>query len=85
MKAEKNAEINKIVRIKVLKKFKYCCYFLIGLTFITYLNRHQSKLARKIYFDKLFNNNKESLDEVDFQSNEETSNKNSSNKFVKLY
>lgn len=49
-------EFENILIRKVTKKVKYFGIVFCSFYFLMYLNRTHPKLARKLYFDRIFNN-----------------------------
>jgi hypothetical protein len=67
MKTEQILEIEKQIKKKIRRRIKLFGLLFAGCSLVMYLNRYESQIARKLYFDKLFNNNE--CEETDSENN----------------
>jgi hypothetical protein len=67
MKTQKNSEYEKQMKKSIRSKFKIFGLVVAGYSCIVYLIRNQPQIARKLFFDKLFNSNESNI--ADSESN----------------
>ena len=58
-----NSKVDDLIKKKINRRVKIFGILTLGVSIILYLNKNQPSIARKLYFDRIFNSDKKIQDD----------------------